>query len=273
MKRILTVQDFSCVGKCSLTVALPIVSAFGLETCSLPTALLSTHTAFKHWSFANLCSQIPPITKAWRDENITFDGFYSGYLGGKDLIESVKNIIDEFCKSSLVLIDPAMGDNGKLYAGFDLEYAQATKTLCAKADIISPNITEACFMLGEEYKAEYDADYLHSLCARLYENGAKNIVITGVKKQGKVGVYCLLGGKEVYEYYTDREKQDFHGTGDVYSSTLFGSLMRGKDIKESARFACDFTKNCIAKTLQEENHINYGVNFEYCISDICDFIK
>ena len=153
MKKILTIQDFSCVGKCSLTVAIPIISAFGIETCALPTALLSTHTQFKNWTFSNLCDQIDPITDAWEKENIIFDGICTGYLGGVDLIESVKGIIKRFvAKGGTVLIDPAMGDNGKLYAGFDMEYVKATKTLCAMADVITPNITEATFMLDMEYK-------------------------------------------------------------------------------------------------------------------------
>lgn len=275
MKKVLTIQDFSCVGKCSLTVAMPIISAFGIEACALPTALLSTHTQFKHWTFANLCDQIEPITTAWKNENIVFDGICTGYLGGIDLIESVKEIIKSFVTpEGVVMIDPAMGDNGKLYTGFDMEYVKATKTLCALADVITPNITEATFMLDMEYKDEYDYDYLLEICKKLHQNGAKDVVITGVKKtESQVGVFCLLDGKEVYEYYTEREVKDFHGTGDIYSSAVYGSLMKGKSLKESVKFACDYTKHCIAVTLAEPNYSIYGVNFEECTSDITEFIK
>lgn len=275
MKKILTIQDFSCVGKCSLTVAMPIISAFGIETCALPTALLSTHTQFKHWTFANLCDEINPITTAWKNENIVFDGIYTGYLGGVDLIESVKGIVKGFVKKDgIVMIDPAMGDNGKLYANFDMEYVKATKTLCALADVITPNITEATFMLGMEYKEEYDYDYLLEICRKLHENGAKDVVITGVRKTDtQVGVFCLLDGKEVYEYYTEREVKDFHGTGDIYSSAVYGALMKGKTLQESVKFACDYTKHCIAVTLAEPNYSIYGVNFEECTKDIVDFVK
>lgn len=275
MKKILTIQDFSCVGKCSLTVAMPIISAFGIETCALPTALLSTHTQFKNWTFRNLCDEIDPITTAWRNENIKFDGIYTGYLGGIDLIESVKEIIKEFnSDNGIVMIDPAMGDNGKLYAIFDMDYVKATKTLCAMADVITPNITEATFMLGMEYKEEYDKDYLLEICKKLHENGARDVVITGVKKsETQVGVFCLLGGKEIYEYYTEREVEDFHGTGDIYSSAVYGGLMNGKTLQEAVSFACDYTKHCIAVTLAEPNHSIYGVNFEQCTSDIVEFIK
>ena len=275
MKKILTIQDFSCVGKCSLTVAIPIISAFGVEACALPTALLSTHTQFKNWTFKNLCSEIDPITDAWEKENIIFDGICTGYLGGVDLIESVKDIIKHFVsKDGVVLIDPAMGDNGKLYAGFDMEYVKATKTLCAMADVITPNITEATFMLDMEYKDTYDKDYLLDICKKLHQNGAKDVVITGVKKsETEVGVFCLLGGTEIYEYYTDREVKDFHGTGDIYSSAVYGGLVNGKTLKESVKFACDYTKHCIAVTLADESHPFYGVNFEQCTGDITEFIK
>lgn len=275
MKKILTIQDFSCVGKCSLTVAIPIISAFGIEACALPTALLSTHTQFKNWTFCNLCPEIDPITDAWEKEEIKFDGICTGYLGAVDLIETTKGIIDKFVKADgIVMIDPAMGDNGKLYTGFDMPYVKATKTLCAKADVITPNITEASFMLETEYKPEYDYDYLLSLCKQLHENGARDVVITGVRKSDtQIGVFCLLGGSEVYEYYTEREVKDFHGTGDIYSSAVYGGLMNGKTLKEAVTFACDYTKHCIAVTLAEPNYSIYGVNFEQCTGDITEFIK
>jgi pyridoxine kinase len=275
MKKILTIQDFSCVGKCSLTVALPIISAFGIETCALPTALLSTHTQFENWTFCNLCPQIDPITTAWQNENIKFDGICTGYLGGIDLIETTKDIIDRFVKpDGIVMIDPAMGDNGTLYKGFDTDYVKASKTLCAKADVITPNVTEAAFMLGKEYKNEYDYDYLLSLCKELHQNGAGDVVITGVKRnETQVGVFCLLDGNEVYEYYTEREIKDFHGTGDIFSSVVYGGLNAGKTLKEAVSFACNFTKRCIAVTLTDPHHSFYAVNFEKCIGDITDFVK
>ena len=275
MKKILTIQDFSCVGKCSLTVAIPIISAFGIEACALPTALLSTHTQFKNWTFKNLCSEIDPITDAWEKENIIFDGICTGYLGGVDLIESVKGIIKDFnSENGIVMIDPAMGDNGKLYANFDMDYVKATKTLCAMADVITPNITEATFMLDMEYKDTYDKDYLLDICQKLHQNGARDVVITGVKKSDtQVGVFCLLNGTEIYEYYTEREIKDFHGTGDIYSSAVYGGLVNGKTLEESVKFACDYTKHCIAVTLADESHPFYGVNFEQCTGDITEFIK
>ncbi len=275
MKKILTIQDFSCVGKCSLTVAIPIISAFGVEACALPTALLSTHTQFSNWTFKNLCSEINPITEAWKKENISFDGICTGYLGAVDLIDTVKDIVKSFIKKDgIVMIDPAMGDNGKLYKNFNMDYVKATKNFCALADVITPNITEASFMLDKEYRDDYNYDYLLDICKELNQNGAKNVILTGIKKnEHQIGAFCLLNGDEIFEYYTEREAKDFHGTGDIYSSTVYGALMNGKTMKEAVKFACDFTKHCISVTLKDPAHPFYAVNFEQCISDISDFIK
>lgn len=271
MKRILTIQDFSCVGKCSLTVALPILSGFGVETCALPTALLSNHTMFKTWSFDNLSRDIPDIVAAWEREKIDFDGVYTGYLGAKELIEQTKDIIRKFNRGT-VLIDPAMGDNGKLYPGFDDEYARANASLCALADVVTPNVTEASKILNKEYKDDYDYDYLLSLCVALNNLGAKNVVITGVRKDENIGVFCLIDGK-VFEYYTLKEKTDLHGTGDIFSSALYGGIMRGKSIKEAAVFACEYTKKAIQRTFLTDNPRTYGAAFEECYADIVEFIK
>ena len=185
------------------------------------------------------------------------------------------DIIDNFTeKDGIVMIDPAMGDGGKLYSIFDMDYVKANKTLCAKADIVTPNITEAAFMLDMEYKTEYDKDYLIEMCEKLQQNGAKNVIITGVRKcEDEVGAFCLLENGEIYEYYNKRETTDFHGTGDIYSSTVYGALMKGKSIQDAVRFACDYTKHCIATTLAEPNHVTYGVNFEECTKDIIEFIS
>ena len=152
MKRVLSIQDISCVGKCSLTVALPIISAAGIETAILPTAVLSTHTAFKNFTFRDLTDDIQNISDTWKLENVTFDGIYTGYLGSFRQIDLVAKIFDDFNRPGMLrFVDPAMGDNGKLYPGFDEAFARKMGELCGKADIIVPNFTEAAFMLGEKY--------------------------------------------------------------------------------------------------------------------------
>ena len=171
MKRILTIQDISCLGKCSLTVALPLLSAMGVETVILPTAVLSTHTMFSGFTCKDLSDQLGPITEHWKKEDITFDAIYTGYLGTEEEIETVKEIIRTFRgPETLVFVDPAMGDNGKLYPAFDEQYAKKNATLCAVADVIVPNLTEASFMTGLPYREEYEEDYVRRMLQALNRN-------------------------------------------------------------------------------------------------------
>ena len=273
-KKILTVQDISCVGQCSLTVALPIISACGVETCVLPSAVLSTHTAgFKGYTFCDLTEQMPSIKEHWIKEGIAFDAIYTGYLGSTKQIEYVADIFNSTAKDNcLKIVDPAMADNGKLYTGFDFEFVEAMKGLCAKADYIIPNITEACFLTGVEYKTEYDREYIDVLLSKLMDMGCKNIIFTGISfREGKTGVVVFQNGE--YSYY-EHEKiaGGCHGTGDVYASAFVGSLMRGKSACEAARIAADYTLECIRATAKLDNHW-YGAAFELAIPKLIELLK
>ena len=164
IKRIVTIQDISCVGKCSLTVALPIISAMGVETAILPTAVLSTHTMFQGFTCKDLTDQIAPIAEHWKHEHIAFDAIYTGYLGSFEQISLVSKFFDEFkTEDNLIVVDPVMADNGKLYPAFDEAYAKENTKLCSKADLIVPNLTEASFMTGLPYKTEYDRSYIAAI--------------------------------------------------------------------------------------------------------------
>ena len=171
MKRILIIQDISCVGKCSLTVALPIISAFGVEASVLPTAVLSTHTAFKGFTFRDLTCDMQDICNHWKEQNIEFDALYTGYLGSFEQLEIVNNIFNDFKNNdNFILVDPVMGDNGKLYPGFDQKFADAMAKLCKNADIIVPNLTEASFMLHEDYISNgYNEEYVKYLLKKLWQ--------------------------------------------------------------------------------------------------------
>ena len=276
MKRIVTIQDISCVGKCSLTVALPIISAMGVEAAILPTAVLSTHTMFSNFTFKDLADQIEPIAAHWKKENIGFDAVYTGYLGSFEQIDLMKNFFDDFkTDSNLLFVDPAMADNGKLYPAFDEAFAKHMATLCAKADIIVPNITEACFMTGMEYKTEYDEAYAKELLVKLSELGAKISILTGVSfAEGKTGVmgYDKLTGEFSY-YEHDKLPVSFHGTGDIFSSTCVGAMMNGMDWKEAVKVAADYTAECIRITLEDPSKPWYGVNFEQAIPYLVERIK
>lgn len=266
MKRIVTVQDISCVGKCSLTVALPIISAMGTEAAVLPTAVLSTHTMFKGFTFCDLTDEIEPISSHWKKENMDFDAVYTGYLGSARQIALTKDLISKFKgEDTLVLVDPAMADGGRMYTGFEKSFALEMATLCSVADIIVPNLTEASFMLGEEYVAEgYDEEYIKDMLKKLTALGCKTAVITGVSfEKDKLGVmsYDSESG-EYFSYFRERIPESFHGTGDVFASTFLGALMRERSIGDSLKIATDFTVECIKATLCNPQERKYGVNFE-----------
>ena len=268
MKKILTIQDISCLGKCSITVALPVISAMGVETVILPTAVLSTHTMFKNFTVKDLTDQLIPIVEHWKSEGVTFDAIYTGYLGSAEEIEITKKIFDMFkTDDTLIFIDPVMADNGKLYPGFTPEFAKAMAGLCAEADIIVPNITEAAFMTGMEYKTEYDEDYVKEMLDRLAKLGSKVVVLTGVSlSEGKTGVYGLdTRTGEHFIYQNDRVDAAFHGTGDIFASVAVGGLTRGLSMEKAFALAADYTAETIAVTKTDPKEPWYGVNFEQTI--------
>ena len=276
MKRILTIQDISCLGKCSLTVALPLLSALGHETVILPTALLSTHTMFEGFTVKDLSDQLEPITAHWKNQGFKFDAIYTGYLGTEEEIETVKKIIKDFAdENTLVFIDPAMGDNGKLYPAFDMAYAKRNATLCGIADVIVPNITEASFMTGIEYKEEYDEDYVRTLLKALVGLGTKTAILTGVSlSDGKTGAMGLDGGTgEYFVYQNDKIPAAYHGTGDIFSSVCVGALLRGFSRYDAIKIAADYTAKTIDITRNNPEKPWYGVDFEATIPELVDRVE
>ena len=262
-KRILTIQDISCVGQCSLTVALPIISACGLETCVLPSAVLSTHTTgFTGYTFRDLTEDMPSIKEHWVKEGIQFDAIYTGYLGSTKQIDYVADIFEATASENGVkIVDPAMADNGNLYPGFDMAFVEAMKGLCAKADYVIPNITEACFLTGVEYKTVYDREYVDLILQKLTALGCKNIIFTGISyEEGKTGVAVFEEGKYFY-YEHEKLTNSCHGTGDIYASAFVGAFVRGKSTYEAAKIAADYAVECIRKTAELDNHW-YGAAFE-----------
>ena len=272
-KKILTIQDISCVGQCSLTVALPILSACGMETCILPSAILSTHTAgFQDFTFRDLTDDMPNIQKHWQKENIKFSAIYTGYLGSTKQIGYVKDILSTMGTSDCVrVVDPAMADNGKLYPAFDGEYVEAMKELCGSADILLPNITEACFLADMEYHEVYAETYIKVLLEKLSLLGAKSIVLTGVGyAPEKTGVVVYENGEMRY-YEHDKISKGCHGTGDIYASAFTGALMNDKSMFEAAKIAADYTVKCIINTQGDADHW-YGAKFETALRDLIDML-
>lgn len=262
------------MGQCSLTVALPILSACGLETCVLPSAVLSTHTGgFAGFTFRDLTDDMPAINAHWRKENIKFDAIYTGYLGSARQIDIVTDIMDTSGSDGcLRIVDPAMADGGKLYPSFDMEHVGGMKRLCAAADIVLPNITEASLMTGIEYREQYDEAYIRGLASALADLGAKTVVLTGVGYTADTtGVAVYRGG--VLDHYAHRRiAKGCHGTGDVYASAFTGALMRGRGELDAARIAADFTVRCIENTQGHPEHW-YGVMFETALPELMTLLK
>ena len=275
MKRILTIQDISCVGKCSLTVALPIISAAGVEAGILPTAVLSTHTAFPKFTFKDLTDEIQPIVDTFSELKLDFDAVYTGYLGSFEQLKLVGDFIDNSKPDMAVVIDPVMADNGVLYKGFTQEFADNMAKLCAKADLILPNLTEASFMLRVPYRESYDEEYIRSLLKRLTGLGAKRAALTGIGfRPDEIGFYMYDSTTDTYShYYNEKLPVAYHGTGDVFASAVVGANMRGKSIEESLKIAVDFTLEAMRKTMADPNSRFYGVNFEEALPYYIELLK
>ena len=270
MKRVVSIQDISCLGKCSLTVALPIISAMGVETCVVPTAVLSTHTGgFSGFTFHDLTQEVAPIAAHWKKEGITFDAIYTGYLGSFEQIDLVGQFFDQFGgKDTLVYVDPAMADNGVLYTGFTPEFAKEMGKLCGKADVIVPNLTEASFMLGIDYVGDqYDEAYIKDLLKQLTGLGCRTAVLTGMSfEPGKIGAMAYDSATDTYaSYFNEKLPVQFHGTGDIFASACVGALMNGKDLAGALKVAVDYTLGCIRETQNDPDARWYGVNFESAI--------
>ena len=258
-KKILTIQDLSCVGQCSLTVALPILSAYGYETCVLPTAVLSNHTMFKKWSYLDLTSEVENIYSVWKENGFAFDVFLLGYLGKQSLMQLAERAFDEFsAEGRLIIIDPVFADNGKLYGGFDMEYVKAMAHLIRRADIIVPNVTEACFLTGTEYKTEYGREYVEGLLDALSKLTGATAVVTGVELGGMIGEAIRRDGKTEY-VIGEKLPGCRHGTGDIFASVFTAEYLSSNSLTAAAGAASAFVQDCLRQT--PESHF-YGTVFE-----------
>lgn len=277
MKRIVTIQDISCVGKCSLTVALPIISAMSTEAAIIPTAVLSTHTGFKGFTFTDLTDDIKKIVKHWTDEKLGFDAIYTGYLGSKEQIDVIGEVFKALkTPDNAIIVDPVMADHGEFYPGFNQEFADNMAELCKQGDIILPNLTEATFMLHKEYiESGYSREYIENILKELHLLGVKYPVLTGVSfDDSKTGVMAYIPEEDrFFEYYNDRLPASLHGTGDIFASCFTGGFANGKGLEESLKIAVDYVCECMKHTLKDENSRWYGANFEEAIPYLIERIK
>lgn len=262
-KRILTMQDISCLGQCSGSIALPVLSACGHETCLIPSAVLSTHTGqFEGYTFRDLTADIPAIIRHWRQEGIMFDALYTGYLGSAVQAEYAAEMIKTLLRPEhLVIVDPAMADNGRLYAGLMDDCVSAMRGLCSVADVILPNVTEACLLTGMEYRDYWDGGYISDLLDALLALGAKSVILTGIVFSEEVtgGVIASGAGKRYFRHR--RVNRMFHGTGDVFAAAFTGAFLCGLSLEDAAHVAARFTLCSIENTEGDPEHW-YGVKFE-----------
>ena len=262
MKSVLSIQDLSCVGRCSLTVALPVISAMGIRCSVLPTAVLSTHTGFPKPELLPLTDHFGSFAAHWETVGITFDAVTTGYMADAMQAEAVLPLLRKHkAQGSIVIVDPAMGDHGKLYSRLGSDHVAAMAKLCAEADILLPNVTEAAFLTDMPYREDSDAAYLDALCEKLVLRfGIQSVVITGVTgKDGTIGFFGRDSKHGSFVYQTPVIPKQCHGTGDLYTAVFTGSLLKGLSVYESGVKAADFVRRCVAATDAVSPH---GVAFE-----------
>ena len=257
MKRVVTLQDISCLGRCSITVALPVISAMGVECAIVPTAVLSTHTMFKGFTVCDLSDQIEPITRHWLSQGIKFDAVYTGYLAS-----------EEQCGQT------AMADHGKLYPAFGPDFPKAMAKVCGQADLVLPNLTEAAFLTGTPYKEDWSEAEVKELLEKLLALGCKSSMITGYGGgEGKTGFIAMDGSGKALSYSHTLLPVSYHGTGDIFSSTVVGGLMRGLGLREAGVIAADFVSRCIEHTSAQPDAPWYGVEFEALLPELMEKLK
>ena len=269
MKRIASILDFSCIGSCSQTIALPVLSAMGVECAALPTALLSAHTAFDGFVSLDLTPQLPAIMAHWRAMHLRFDAVYTGYLASAEQVGLVGALLDGMDeRPALTLIDPVMGDNGALYAGFSDAFPQAMRALCGRADVLTPNVTEACLLTGTAYSPVQDAAQTRRLLERLLELGCRAAVLTGLRVDGDMAVAALQRDGTGTLVRTSYIPEVFHGTGDLFASTCAGALVQGAPLERAVRLAADYVALTLRRTVQASDRRWYGVNFQETLPEL-----
>lgn len=266
--RILSIQDASCYGQCSLTVALPILSSMGVETAILPTAILSTHTAgFKGFTFLDLKDELPKIEAHWHKENIRFEAVYTGYLGNVGDVQVALSIAESELNEGPLIVDPAFGDHGKLYPGFDDAYVASMVDLVKKADVLLPNLTEACALLGIPYVERPSFEEIREILAKLHSFGVKTVILKGIGARPEETGIAVSTNNEIAYYNHRKLPKDFHGTGDVFASVFVGGYLQGLPAFDAGKLACDFVAKSIENTIDDPSHA-YGVKFEPLLTDL-----
>ena len=274
-KHILAVHDISCMGRCSLTIALPVISAAGITVSVMPTAVLSTHTGgLTGYTYRDLTSDMLSIADHWKSlrEGFYFDAIYTGYLGSKEQLRIVAELVRRFKgPDTLVIIDPVMADDGSLYAGFSDDFPKGMVDLCVRADVISPNMTEALLMLDEPYQeGPYSREFIRDILKRL---ATKKVVLTGVYFDDEACGAAAYDNGDVHFALKKRVPGKYHGTGDLFASVLTAALVSGKPLDIATDIAVEFTAGSISRTYKAGTDVRYGVNFELGLAGLAGMVK
>ena len=270
-KKIAVINDFSGFGRCSLTVSIPIISAAGIQCCAIPTAVLSNHTGYQDYFFDDYTDKMSVYYSKWEKLELEFDAIYTGFLGSVRQIAIVEDFIDRFAgKETRIIVDPVMGDNGRLYATLTSEHCKRLRKLAARADVLTPNLTEACILTGIPYNENISGiPELIALSERLRAAGSRDIVITGIKRSGSIcnfiykqdGSYSVVAAPSV--------GCERAGTGDVFTSVLASRLICGDTLEDAVEISSDFVLDAIRITEKLETPPQDGLCFELLLGELC----
>ncbi|MGL5260502.1 MAG: pyridoxamine kinase [Lachnospiraceae bacterium] len=262
-KKLAIINDLSGYGRCSLTVALPIISALKVQCCPVPTSILSNHTGFATYSFFDFTKEMPSYIDNWKKLNLTFDGIATGFLGSKEQIEFVIDFFKYFKqKNTMIIVDPVMGDHGKSYTTYTPQMCEAMKELVKYADILTPNVTEACILTDTPYKDKWTTKELIQLASELSKQGPKKVVITGIPQKTLLANLCFEVDCDPSFIKTYKVGSQRPGTGDIFSSIIAADALHNISFKNSVKKASLFIKKCIQKSIELETPLSEGVCFE-----------
>lgn len=273
LKKVAAINDLSGIGKCSLTVAIPILSALKVQCCPFPTAILSSQTGFSQYSFLDLTKEMDEYSATWKNLHLQIDTIYSGFLGSINQIDIVGRFIDEN-PHAFVIVDPVLGDNGLLYPIFDEKTCKKMQELVSRSNLITPNITEACLLLNKEFKKEFTEDEIIDIAKELSNLGPEKVIITGIIKQGMI--YNLSYDnktKKSFSYGLEYNKCSYSGTGDIFVSIICGLVSNDYDLDFAVKIASDFIYKCVSYTSKYNIDRNHGVMFEMFLNDLTSIDK
>jgi pyridoxal kinase len=268
-KKIAIINDISGFGRCSIAVELPIISVMKIQACPLPTSVFSNHTGFESFFFDDYTDKMDFYMNEWKKLDLRFNGICTGFLGSKEQIVIVEKFFELFRdKNTLTIIDPVMGDYGKLYATYNMEMCLEMKKLVGYADVITPNLTEACILTDTEYHEDWTFEELEELVEKLAENGPDKIVITGITMNGNVENFCYEKGEKPYVIVTEHIGKSRSGTGDIFAAIIAADAVNGVDFKTSVKKAADFISKCILRSIEMDLPLTDGVCFEEFLAEL-----